>query len=146
LGMQNGRIPNNAIRASSQWDRNHGPERARLHIRKRRGKTGAWSARHNNRRQWIQIDLRRKANVWLIATQGRQDYPQWVTTYTVSFGNNGRHWRPYNIGRHTKIFSGNFDQNTVVYRALRPAIHARFIRIHPLTWVNHISMRIELYG
>ena len=30
LGMETGRIPNSAIRASSQWDGNHNPTRARL--------------------------------------------------------------------------------------------------------------------
>ena len=33
LGMETGRIPNSAIRASSQWDGNHNPTRARLNSR-----------------------------------------------------------------------------------------------------------------
>ena len=29
---------------------------------------------------------------------------------------------------------------------LSPAITARYVRIHPVSWRNWISMRIELYG
>ncbi|EDO45368.1 predicted protein [Nematostella vectensis] len=145
--MQSRYIPDRSIRASSQWDRNHGPERARLHIRKGRGKTGAWSARHNNRRQWIQIDLRRRYVITMISTQGRQDYNQWwVTSYTISYSNTGKRFNTYRTRQGVRVFVGNYDKNTVVTRVLRPIIKARFIRINPRTWYRHISMRLELYG
>ncbi|EDO45376.1 predicted protein, partial [Nematostella vectensis] len=147
LGMESRKIPNNAISASSQWDPNHGPERARLHIRSGRGKTGAWSARHNNRRQWIQIDLRSTAIVRIIATQGRQDHKQWVESYKVSYGVIAKNWKTIGKVSNTfDVFTGNTDQHTVVYRVFRPRIIARYVRINPRNWYKHISMRIELYG
>ena len=45
-----------------------------------------------------------------------------------------------------QYFRGNRDRNTVVMHLLRPKIEARVIRIHPVRWVNHISMRVEFYG
>ena len=45
-----------------------------------------------------------------------------------------------------QYFRGNRDRNTVVMHILRPKIEARVIRIHPVRWVNHISMRVEFYG
>ena len=33
-----------------------------------------------------------------------------------------------------------------MYHVLKPAITARFVRILPVAWYGHISMRIELYG
>ena len=36
--------------------------------------------------------------------------------------------------------------DTVVSHELRPPIRARYIRFRPLTWNNHISMRVELFG
>ena len=45
-----------------------------------------------------------------------------------------------------KIFRGNKDRNTVVRHRLSPAIRARFIRIHPVGWRGHISLRAEFYG
>jgi len=34
----------------------------------------------------------------------------------------------------------------VVYNKLIPPITARYIRLLPVEWKNHISMRMELYG
>ena len=47
---------------------------------------------------------------------------------------------------HVQYFRGNRDRNTVVMHILKPKIEARVIRVHPVRWVNHISMRVEFYG
>ncbi|EDO45371.1 predicted protein, partial [Nematostella vectensis] len=149
LGMENKRIPNGAIRVSSQWDRNHGPANARLNKRKQGRRIGAWSSRAINLKQWIQVDFRRLTTVRWIATQGRHDLDQWVKSYRVEFGNDGRRFWPYRQGRLIdllQVFAGNFDRNTVVTRLFKPAIRARFIRINPRSWYHHISMRLEFYG
>ena len=52
------------------------------------GRAGAWVAKYRNTRQWLQVDLRRPAKVTGVATQGRHDYSQWVTRYTVSYSLN----------------------------------------------------------
>ena len=44
------------------------------------------------------------------------------------------------------MFSGNKDYDTVAYNTLIPPITTRYIRILPVQWQGHISMRIELYG
>ena len=53
------------------------------------------------------------------------------------------------LSRHTfalQIFQGNYERNYVVtHRFLRP-FKARYVRLHPITWYGHISMRFELYG
>ena len=99
VGIQNGRIRNSAMTASSSWDANHGPYLARLH-RPRRGRLmGAWSSRHKNHNQWLQIDLGKAMKISGINTQGRQDADQWVTAYWVLYGYDGtrfsyvREWR-----------------------------------------------------
>ena len=45
-----------------------------------------------------------------------------------------------------KDFSGNTDEDTIIFNELNPPIRARFIRFHPEAWYGHISMRVELYG
>ena len=47
---------------------------------------------------------------------------------------------------YVQYFRGNRDRNTVVMHILRPKIEARVVRVHPVRWVNHISMRVEFYG
>lgn len=89
LGLQNGRIKNAAIRASSQYDKNHASYLARLG-RLRRGRLmGAWSAKTNNHNQWIQVDLSRSMKVTGIATQGRAEAAQWVTAFYVLYSSDG---------------------------------------------------------
>ena len=43
-------------------------------------------------------------------------------------------------------FTGNTDQDTVVYHKLNPFITTRYIRFLPVAWIGNISMRVELYG
>ena len=45
-----------------------------------------------------------------------------------------------------QVFIANVDLSSIVKNALQPVIVARFIRIHPKTWQNHISMRMEFDG
>ncbi|KAK3749728.1 hypothetical protein QZH41_014019, partial [Actinostola sp. cb2023] len=77
-----------------------------------------------------------------IATQGRQERFQWVKYYSLSSSLNGSSSEVYDGKRS---FSANSDSNTVVAHLLKPAITARYIRVHPITWYMSISMRMELY-
>lgn len=43
-------------------------------------------------------------------------------------------------------FSGNSDEDSVVYHQLNLPIRARYIRFRPKVWNNSVSMRVELYG
>ncbi|XP_027046430.1 uncharacterized protein LOC113674157 [Pocillopora damicornis] len=147
LGLQNNRIKNAAITASSRWDANHSPWLARLH-RPRRGRfIGAWSSRHNNHNQWLQVDLGRSMKVTGIATQGRYDADQWVTAYYLYYSADGvnfakvKHWWNY-----VKTFQGNRDRLSVQTHPIDPPLYGRYVRVIPRGWKSHISMRLELYG
>lgn len=142
--MQSGAITDSHITASSMWDANHYPGRARLGITRVGSLVGSWSAKTNDVKQWIQIDLSRITRVTYVAIQGREDLDQWVTSYSLQYAtHNGSHYIGYN---GDQVFGGNFDQHTVVDHHLRPNIIARFIRILPKTWYKHISLRLEVYG
>ena len=45
-----------------------------------------------------------------------------------------------------QIFPGNTDQNTVVHHDIFPVIVAQKIRIHPVSWKNHASLRVDFIG
>ena len=53
-------------------------------------------------------------------------------------------WLP--IVYQPQTFLGNTNRNTLVTHTFTTPIYARFVRIFPLTWVYHNSMRLELYG
>lgn len=141
--MANRLLPDDRISASSIWDVNHNAARARLNIAREGSKTGAWSARHNNVFQWLQVDFTSPVKITAIATQGRSDYNQWVKSYRLQYSLDGGHFYDYNEG---KPLSGNNDRNTIVGHMLVKPIIAKYIRVRVLSWYGHISMRMELYG
>lgn len=101
--MQNGRIKGRQLSASSSWDGNHGPSNARLHWRRRGPRIGAWSARHNSRYQWLQVDFIHAMRVVKIATQGRQDAAQWVTQYYLTYSQDGAHFAEFKKNSNRKV-------------------------------------------
>ncbi|KAK3700598.1 hypothetical protein QZH41_010513 [Actinostola sp. cb2023] len=121
LGMQDRTIPDAHITASSMWDANHGPARARLGVARHGHKTGAWSARSNDNGQWLQLNLGKVTQVTRIALQGRQDHNQWVKSYSLQYSLDGGHFVDYQGGR---ILPGNADRNTVKGEVLDPPIIA----------------------
>lgn len=45
-----------------------------------------------------------------------------------------------------QIFKANQDHQSTVTNALEPPLFARYVRIHPRQWHNHIALRIEFLG
>ena len=90
--MEDGSISDNQITASSEHDPNHAPSNARLNRPATPPTTGAWSAKTNNRNQWIQADLSGLKWVSGVVTQGRNGYSQWVTKFNVQYSENGQIW------------------------------------------------------
>ena len=97
--MESGKITDGQITASSNYNAGQGASNARLNFKAGGGKTGAWSARSSDVDQWLQVDLRAKTEVTAIKIQGRQDYDQWVTTFTISYSSDGTNFTPYQNGK-----------------------------------------------
>ena len=85
LGVESGAISDRQMSASSQWGENYAASQGRLYFKAVPGKSGSWSAKYNVS-QWLQVDLGNPhTKVTALATQGRSDYPQWVTKYKVQY-------------------------------------------------------------
>ena len=95
LGLENGHVPDAAFSASSSAQAKHAPARARLNIHADSKGYGAWAAKTNNGKQWLQIDFGELVRVTKVATQGRQDNDNWVTKFTLSYSVDGIHWVEY---------------------------------------------------
>ena len=86
--MENGKISNGDITASSEVIIEHYAYQGRLNFKKDKGKIGAWTARGKNVNQWLQIDLGSQfTRVTGVATQGREDRDRWVTKYKLQYSN-----------------------------------------------------------
>ncbi|XP_044176026.1 receptor-type tyrosine-protein phosphatase S-like [Acropora millepora] len=141
LGIEKGSIINAQITASTQHGSPYRSYNARLN-----SKRGSWIPTSFNTHQWLQVDLGKKTLVTEIKTQGRHDSGQWVTSYRVSYSNDGSNFQTYQENNKDKIFQANRDRQTVVSNVLNPAIHARYIRILPYSWHGHVALRLELLG
>ena len=91
---------------------------------------------------YYQVDLGQVETISAVATQGRNSHPQWVTSYSIQYSNDGMNFTDYNGG---SAFTANTDQNTVVKNDFSPTISAQYIRFLPLTKVQRFSARFEVY-
>ena len=91
------------MRASSEWDRYHAAYLARLNLKPRGPLKGGWSAKKNNRKQWIQVHFRRPVRFSKVAMQGREDANQFVTSFAVAYSPDGYRWTPFKVNSRLKV-------------------------------------------
>ncbi|CAH1802618.1 unnamed protein product [Owenia fusiformis] len=139
----NHRVADNTLIASTVWDRYHGPSRARLGTQELNPYKGAWSSAIKVN-QWIQADLGKLMQVNGVVTQGRDGAYQWVTSYKVSYSEDGSSFKKIEKDGN-QVFKGNNDRYTPVLNSFKP-VQARYIRIHPVTWNEHPSLRFDVTG
>ncbi|XP_072028701.1 uncharacterized protein [Amphiura filiformis] len=161
LGMESGTILDNQITTSSQLYDQFSPSNARLNAVPVNDEPGAWVALHLNTQQWIQVDLmndtiitgviiqgRDKTNEILAECQGPGDScHQWVTRFKIEYKPTNFPWKvatDYNKDEVT--FDGNTDSRTPVEAWFPRKYTARYVRIVPLQYNRHISLRFELLG
>ena len=89
LGMENGTIQDSEINASSAYNVNFGPQKARLHMKEKKGDGGyraGWRPKTDDKRQWIEINLKKVMKITKIATQGGYDNGYtWVKSFSLSY-------------------------------------------------------------
>uniref|UniRef100_A0A3B3RPT7 ferroxidase n=1 Tax=Paramormyrops kingsleyae TaxID=1676925 RepID=A0A3B3RPT7_9TELE len=152
LGMEDGRIGNDQITASSAASsRIHGPWHPWFGRLNAQGAINAWQAKDNDMDHWLQVELRDIKKITGIVTQGAKSLwtEMYVMAYTIQYSNDGKTWITYTDEEqmsNPKIFVGNTDNNSHVKNYIYPPIFSKFIRIVPQRWQNSITMRVELLG
>ncbi|XP_054025587.1 coagulation factor VIII [Dryobates pubescens] len=148
LGMENRGIPDERISASSystnvfsSWSPSHG----RLNLQ---GRTNAWRPKSNSLNEWLQVDFEVTKKVTAIITQGAKAVftHMFVKEFAVSSSQDGVHWNLVLQDGKEKVFKANQDHTGTVMNTLEPPLFARYVRIHPRQWHNHIALRVELLG
>ncbi|XP_031575042.1 uncharacterized protein LOC116308701 [Actinia tenebrosa] len=142
LGMENGRIKDEQISASSKSANQHA-SRARLNSPK------GWHAKEVTSKNYIQVRFHSNVNVTAIATQG-DAVGSFVTAYVLSYSTDGDVWMDIKESINStfaKNFTANNDTNTIVKNILpEPITLVKYIRVIPVSWSNATGMRIEVYG
>ena len=109
LGMEDGRIKDSALSASTIYNDKHAANLGRVNLVPPSGHSGAWCAKTLDTNQWIQIDLGRPTTVTKVATQGRQDCcSQWVTSYAVSYNLISPYWTYHMNHGQKKVYRIEF--------------------------------------
>ncbi|CAB3983234.1 EGF-like repeat and discoidin I-like domain-containing 3 [Paramuricea clavata] len=140
LGMESRKIADSRITASSQYSASYRASYARLNS------NTYWLSKPNNRNQWLKIDFKYRATITDILSQGRGSSNQYVRTYTLSYSDDGINFKSYQRSGKKRVLKANVNDKCIAKTTLEPVIVARFIRIHPVTWKGHISMRVEFIG
>nr|XP_021153155.1 discoidin, CUB and LCCL domain-containing protein 1-like isoform X3 [Columba livia] len=141
-----------AFNASSWWhevdmlgqDRTWVAERAALGI------TGhSWATEPGTEAAWLELDLGTRRNITGIITKGSSEqHNYYVTSYRVSSSRDRKNWRPYrgSSGQEDKVFEGNTDSQGEVSNAFIPPIVARYVRVTPQSWHQHVALKVALVG
>ena len=119
--------------ASSNAGLSHLPGHAEFNVN---GHSWAAHGSQLNTNQWLDIDLINDEKVCAIETKGRETADQWVTQYELLTSNDGVTYES------AGIYEGNIDRDSIVRHDLE--ITCRHLRIRPLTWNGHISMRANV--
>uniref|UniRef100_A0A668ALG1 Contactin associated protein-like 5a n=1 Tax=Myripristis murdjan TaxID=586833 RepID=A0A668ALG1_9TELE len=109
-------------------------------------RSGGWTPLLTDREPWFQLDLRDRMEVTAVATQGRYDSSDWVSSYLLLYSDTGRAWKQY---RHEDgRFAGNVNSEAVVQHKLSHSVRTRFLRFIPLDWnpSGWLGLRVEVYG
>jgi len=112
------------------------------HGRGRLDSVQGWSAQNNAIGEWYQMDNGVVGKIAGVAIKGRAAaHDQWVKTFKVQSKGATGTWTDVDSG---KVYTGNTDKETQVDVTFTTPVDARYIRIYPQTWNNHMSMRTDI--
>lgn len=108
----------------------------------------AWRPAVDDRNQWWEVDMGDIFRVHAIVTQGSSRYrtPQYIKSYKIKYSvlQNGPWFYVLTGTGNEEVFKGNWDKDGRVTNNFLPPLTAKYIRLEPLTWHNHISLRAEI--
>lgn len=149
LGLEDGRIKDDAITASSQWYETTAPRFARLN---RDMGDGAWCPHGQvepSDTQYLQVDLGRLTFLTMVGTQGRyaQNSVEFARAYSLNYSRDGLQWRSWRNRLGNTVMEGNTNAYASVFNDLHPPIVTRLVRVVPVTRLSStVCLRLELYG
>ncbi|XP_013878670.1 contactin-associated protein-like 5 [Austrofundulus limnaeus] len=138
-------LPHSSFQSSSQSSASYAAFYAKLN---RREGAGGWSPMMMDHNPWLQVDLREQMEVMAVATQGRYDSWDWVSSYLLLYSDTGRIWKQYRHEDGLERFVGNVNSESVVQNKLSHPVKTRFLRFVPLDWnpSGYMGLRVEVFG
>jgi hypothetical protein len=135
-------VPTEFRTSTTPWRIVDGREAMKNHMKGRLDDPQAWISEESKVGTWYQMDNGKIAEISGVAIKGRLDCcDQWVLTFKVKYMGSDGIWKDVDGG---KGYTGNTDRDTQVNVDFTTPVTARYIRIYPQTWNNHISLRAGL--
>ncbi|XP_031828807.2 hemolectin [Nomia melanderi] len=105
----------------------------------------AWHPKLDNPHQYLKIDFLEPRNLTGITTKGGEG--TWTTVYKVFYSNDDRYWNPV-VDKNglEKEFLGNFDSETLKKNYFDKPLNARYLKVQPVKWHEHIGLKLEPIG
>ena len=100
LGMENGKIPDSQITASTVQSTSNTPAK---NSRLNHTSGSSWCAGTSDTNSYLQIDLQTLHIICAVSTQGNSQADQWATTYTLQVSTDGSTWTDYKEGGQLKV-------------------------------------------
>ncbi|GAA6091506.1 contactin-associated protein-like 5, partial [Tachysurus ichikawai] len=116
-------LPSASFQSSSRSSDSQSAHIVKLHSR---DGSGGWSPDREDRRPWLQMDLRDRLEVTAVATQGRWGSADWVSSYQLQYSDSGRTWRTY---RQDNMPWSHCDALSVGNFLMEMSLHARVISV-----------------
>ncbi|XP_014469310.1 PREDICTED: hemocytin isoform X2 [Dinoponera quadriceps] len=106
---------------------------------------GVWRSALDSPHQYVEFDFLEPRNLTGITTKGGDG--AWTTAYKIFYSNDRRHWSPV-IGEDgdEKEFLGNFDVQSSKTNFFEKPLHARYLKIQPTKWHEHVALKVEPLG
>lgn len=106
---------------------------------------GAWRATLDNPHQYVQFNFLEARNLTGVTTKGGDG--AWTTAYKIFYSNDERHWNPVvDENGDERMFLGNFDAESRRTNFFERPLHAKFLRIQPIKWHDHVTLKVEVLG
>lgn len=137
MGLDNGIMSDEQITASSSY--------GKLLPNLKLSTLGIWRAKLDNLEQFVQFDFLEAKNITGVDTKGADNI--WTTAYRIFYSIDAKQWNPVvDEFSNEKLFLANIDDITVKTNYFTRPLNARFLRIHPVKWHNHIGLKAEVRG
>jgi len=130
-------LPDKALSATYSHDNNFLPNLARIDYTEVSGNGRSWAGL-KGKVNVLTVDMKTSHIVMGVATQGRADSNQYVTSYSVEVSESGTKWEA--LGD----FVGNFDNLSVTRVRFEKPVLARFVKFTVLKHYSYPSMRVDV--
>jgi len=140
--IEPGHISEDKITSSSNHNSDHDLDtrHCRLNYSGSIGGSHAWCALVMDSHQYIQAEAPELMIFAGVSIQGRGDCDQWVKVFRIMYSVDGSEYQYM-----PKVFAGVGGRNEVKTHHFTVPFRARFVRLQPLEWHQHMSLRWELY-